>query len=107
MKKLIPFLLAGAATFGAGGVAIAAANAVSTTPAPAHVPEFRPAAATANLSSSTSDDPANHDANDINDDNGVDDPANHDANDINDDNSVDDPANHDANDINDDNGVDN
>src|SRR3954451_21576713 len=97
MKRLIPFLLAGAAAISVGGVAMAAANSVSTTPAPAHVPEFRPAAATANLSRSTNDD-SNSSSDDINDDQG------NDINDANDDNGVATPASHD---LNDDNGVDN
>ena len=66
-------------------MAMAAANSVSTTPAPAHVPEFRPAAATPESSSSAS----STDDGGSNDENGVDDPAKHD---LNDDNGVDDPA---------------
>ena len=80
-----------------GGVAIAVANGVDTTPAPVSVTNPTADDNGGLRGGHGADDPASHDAND---DNGVDDPATHD---INDDNGVDDPATHD---INDDNGVD-
>src|SRR4051794_11805101 len=80
----------------AGGAAFAAVQSVATQPDPQVV-----IPTSANVTPTSSDDPAGHDAND---DNGVDDPATHDANDDNGGASSgrgsDDPATHDANDDN-------
>lgn len=89
-KKLATGAIAALAITSLGGLAVAAANTVSTTPAPASVSRYDDS--TKGNEARRRDDPAAHDAND---DKGKDDPAVHDAND---DNGADDPASHDAND---------